>query len=82
MEYGIEKGVKMPTAHFNQRKYPFAEMEVGDSFDAGEYTERNQQFLSSAWVKWVDDNDIAFDNEWKFATRKTASSRLRIWRIH
>lgn len=80
MNYKIEKDVSMPTRHFNQRKYPFGSMDVGDSFDAGEYTQKAQMSMSGAVAKWIDKNDIAFDEEWKFETRKTEDSRLRIWR--
>jgi hypothetical protein len=30
--YRLEKGVPLPTAYAGRKKYPFGEMEIGDSF--------------------------------------------------
>lgn len=65
----IEKGVPMPK---NKRatKYPFAEMEVGDSF----YVEPDNGSIHAA-ASWYGKR-----NNKKFATRKEGEGR-RIWRI-
>ena len=59
MSYGIEKKVPLPpTAKKSQ--YPFADMEVGDSFWAHDKTSDQ---LSNATSHWRDKNG------WKFSVR-------------
>ena len=65
----IEKKIPIPEY---RSKYPFASMEVGDSF----YMEIDPQILSSAAWHW----SRYKNNESKFKTRKEGKG-ARCWRI-
>lgn len=63
----IEKGVPMPTS------FPFAQMEVGDSFVLPTNTKR-----VTAWIaakRYADKHGV------EFATRTVEDGSIRLWRI-
>lgn len=67
MDFKIEKG--LPIEKWNREsKYPFREMEVGDSFVAPE----SLRFKASQYGKNLG---------MKFSTRKLPDGTVRIWRI-
>lgn len=63
----IEKGIEMP------QRYPFAEMEVGDSFAVPDGVNRTN-ISTSAYFHGEKYGK-------KFSVRKDATKRLRVWRI-
>jgi hypothetical protein len=66
-EMKIEKGIPMPHA------YPFAQMEVGDSFVLPTNIKR-----VTAWIaakRYADKHNV------EFATRTTEDGSIRLWRI-
>lgn len=68
-EYVIEKDVPVPEVRRGaQRKYPFPDMEVGDSICVGE---RRAAYAAHEWGR---------KHGKKFAQRKNGDG-LRIWRI-
>lgn len=68
MSYKIEKDVPFPEDSTGQ--YPFADMEVGDSFFAADKTAVQLSNAASHWRK---------RKGWKFKTR-TEEGGARIWR--
>ena len=77
----IEKDIPVPkkwAARKNpRRKYPFLEMEVGDSFIAEDYDRRRLQSLSQ-YSNFV---GLKSMNGAKFICRKTENNKIRVWRI-
>lgn len=72
--YQIEKNVALPALHGapNRSKYPFREMDVGDSFAApDEDKERLRCAASSAGIRLGR----------KFSIRKQDDGSLRCWRL-
>lgn len=67
-EFKIEKGVPVPPSSHLNTKYPFAQMEVGDSIHATNFHAPN---AAHQWGK---------TNGRKFASRKEGDG-YRIWRI-
>ena len=77
----IEKNVPIPNiTKWGVSKYPFAEMEIEDSFAVAitdnNYAEKIRQQLYSASRNYV----IRNNNKWKFTT-KILNTEVRIWRI-
>lgn len=74
--YEIEKGVQIPDSRWQRgrpRKYPFSEMEVGDSFVV-QPTERKPAITSAdQWAKY-------HKNGAKFVSR-FVDGVVRIWRV-
>ena len=71
MQFTIAKNVPLPDA--NRAKYPFREMEVGDSF----YVPGKRKYLSATAAAV----GFAKVNAWcKFASRKEGDGG-RIWRV-
>ena len=74
--YKIEKGVEMPRP---PQVYPWAEMEVGDSFlapcESGE-KERVGNRIRNAAAKFVEVRGL----DWKFRIR-SVDGGVRIWRV-
>lgn len=68
MGYEIQKDIPPPSGGGG---YPFAEMEVGDSFFAADKNANQLQNAASHWRKRMG---------WKFKTR-TEGEGARIWRI-
>jgi len=76
MEFKIEKEVKIPSKFERyMSKYPFGEMEVGDSFIAGEPTKQVLARVSNAATRWAKQNA----NGHVFTCR-TTNDGVRIWR--
>lgn len=70
--FQIERGVPMPAVRSSGAKYPFADMEVGDSFTAPEI-ERTR--ISGAC------QNKARQGDKKFTIRKTGDGFIRVWRV-
>lgn len=68
----IDKGVPIPAARWStgKRKYPFPDMEIGDSF----FTESSQDTVGSSVTIYS-----RFNNK-KFTTR-SENGGTRVWRI-
>lgn len=73
--YSIVKGAALPSRAANCSKYPFAEMEIGDSFDAGEVDSKGRSRVGSAVYAYSKKHGV------KFAIRHSAADKhLRVWR--
>lgn len=74
-QFEIEKGIPIPQQQ--KIKYPFSEMEIGDSFLVNKpYTIKLQTAISCAARSFC--NRKRLDR--KFSVRKTDDNKLRIWR--
>lgn len=71
MSYAIEKGVP-PPEQISKAKYPFPEMEVGDSFVAPQSDIDKVRFAAG---------QMARRKGMKFATRRMDDGTYRIWRL-
>lgn len=76
MKIQIEKGVAIPTKSSRKSKYPFRDMEVGDSFFIKDTIdpEGTRKKVSSAATMFCHEND------YKFKTQVFPAG-VRIWRI-
>jgi hypothetical protein len=74
-QFKIEKGIEFNPPKTNT-KYPFGQMEVGDSFIAGEYTRNSMSKFGSSARNYAK----KAKNNFKFATRKE-NDMVRIFRI-
>lgn len=77
--FELEKGVPVPPRGAILRargKYPFARMQVGDSFLVKEKRERLSTKMSSCAANWARANDVP----WKFVARMTPDG-VRVWRV-
>lgn len=63
----VEKGIPMPV------RYPFAEMEVGDSFEVPENVKRTAVSVSAK--RYGDKHGM------KFTVRLTPERKFRCWRV-
>jgi len=72
--FKIEKNINIPTKR-KCTKYPFPDMDVGDSFIAGEYSRILMSKYSNAARNWAKSSD----SNWKFTVRKIGDT-IRIWR--
>lgn len=77
MSYEIEKGVPVPKnaagySRLGRRKYPFAQMEIGDSFAFSDNTKQN-----TAGAAVFRENKRS---DFKFVTRKV-DGVIRCWRV-
>lgn len=72
----IEKNIPVPTTHYNI-KYPFDDMEIGDSFIVN--TERERRHVMCAWNGWIE-RSVNGKNK-KFTSRRVGDNEYRIWRI-
>jgi hypothetical protein len=77
----IDKGIPLWEDKSNKNKnnkYPFPDMEIGDSFIFSEIYSRElmNRSLSTArtWATYR-------KNGWKFEARKTDDDKIRIWRV-
>jgi len=66
----IQKGVPLPKRANN--KYPFQEMEVGDSFELP--VSQKAAVARSAWSRGL-------ELEAKFTVRQISDETVRVWRI-
>lgn len=74
MSYKIEKNIQIPLKR--TRKYPFDEMEVGDSFMIEGYTPKKIVSITSSANSFCKTHR----NGWKFTVRKIEGD-IRIWRV-
>ena len=70
--YRIEKGLPVPPQGTKGRKYPFPEMEVGDSFTAPKSDLCSVKSASCQYGR---------RKGWKFSTRVSGSDEVRCWRM-
>ena len=78
MEFKIEKNVNIPNSNGGRQcKYPFKEMEVGDSFSCGEYLRDNMSKINNAGRNWSNKTNAGH----KFQCRKLDDGTFRIWRV-
>ena len=78
MPYKIDKNIPIPKYGRGKRpKYPFENMEVGDSFEAGDYSRDIANSLNGSAKSWC----RYMNRRWKFTIRKTLDNKIRIWRI-
>lgn len=76
----IEKGIEIPTRRKSCCKYPFREMEIGDSFIVDElYSRETMSLLSSHARNWK--NRSPDCKHYLFSLRKVEGNKIRIWRI-
>ena len=71
MTFTIEKNIPTPTSGYKNRKYPFPEMKIGDSFSLEYEAAHLVGAASRAWGR---------KHGAKFTTRKNGNG-YRIWRI-
>ena len=71
-EFVIEKGVPVPQRKAPPPKYPFARLEIGDSFEAPPIHAKGAQSAASRYKK--------ANPGWDFVARKTQDG-ARIWRL-
>jgi len=77
IEFKIEKGIKHSPPK-TCKKYPFEEMEIGDSFIINkEYSRENMALAGNAARSW----NKKSEKNYVFSTRKTKNNQIRIWRI-
>lgn len=67
----IDKGVPLPPTHNTMRGYPFASMEVGDSFAVTHDKERSIRTIAARTGEKFG---------WRFAVRKF-DHEVRVWRV-
>ncbi len=71
MSYAIENDAELPAARNGRSRYPFAEMEPGQSFVVP--AEENKGVRSAA-------HSFGKRHEQKFTCRRQADGSVRIWR--
>ena len=71
----IEKGVPMPESNNLRGKYPFEQMEIGDSFVIHDVQGRNVRTALSNAVAYYQNK-----SQQKFATRRVDGG-WRVWRL-
>jgi len=75
MAYVIEKNIPAPKVRKAGKRYPFGDMEVGDSFNAGVLSYADRGRLSSAATQHA-----KYYGK-KFTTRTDDDGNIRCWRI-
>jgi hypothetical protein len=78
--FEVEKGVPIPKQRARREggtKYPFAEMEVGDSFAVGFVSEKVLTAIRQASVRFVKERHP----DRKFSFRKLEDGSYRCWRV-
>lgn len=71
----IEKGVPIPEKGNKDSKYPFNEMEVGDSVIVAEYSIENMRKINSILYYYTS------KNKGKKFTQRQEDKNIRVWRI-
>lgn len=72
-EYKIEKGIVIPPKQLKKNKYPFVDMEIGDSIA---FPIKERSSVSSAVNNFK--NHIP---QHRFTIRKISDTECRVWRI-
>lgn len=75
-EFKIEKGFAIPRVRHGIQ-YPFADMEVGDSFDAGVYEKKLKNRVYGAIKTY--ERDSPKEDKSRYIVRKL-EDRIRVWR--
>lgn len=78
--FKVEKNVPITKTKKVNDKYPFSEMEVGDSFfikckDKEDFR-RKSIVVCNYFKKYILDNNL----NWKYCTRKQEDYNIRVWR--
>lgn len=74
----VEKNIPMQkSTGGNPQKYPFDDMAVNDSFDAGEYDRKKMQSIYGSIYHFIGKKE---NKKKKFVCRKTEDGRMRVWR--
>lgn len=73
----VEKGISIPPSRFGrhrrgQCKYPFAQMDVGDSFQVGIHLGNSAKVCAANWRRR--------NPGWNFVSRSDGRN-VRIWRV-
>jgi hypothetical protein len=85
----VERGIPLPPRSYTfagrEAKYPFAQMEIGDSFEVPISTYRSKRHVTTALVAATLNNCArgyakTHKPYAKFATRKIGESSVRVWR--
>jgi sortase (surface protein transpeptidase) len=80
--YKIEKGIPIPTHRGKNSKYPFFEMEVGDSFEVETLDKTSGNTVAS--IRNCYHNVCRYNEnlkDIKIAIRVTSDKTVRCWRI-
>lgn len=73
----IESGIIRPDGGKERKtKYPFKNMNVGDSFFMEGFSHTIQKNILNAGARYAEYNGLS----WKFSTRKEGTG-IRVWRI-
>jgi len=80
-KFKIREGIKLPKKE-SYRKYPFSDMEIGDSFIVGKYSRYLMTNCLNAARNWAKQSD----RNWEFAARKieyekSGTYTIGIWRV-
>lgn len=81
--YKIEKGVPIPRKRGEKSKYPFSQMEVGDSFEVKVDILTSPEKLAMS-IRNCYHNVCRYNNEFKdrkFTIRIISPQSVRCWRI-
>lgn len=73
----VEKNIDYPKPRGAEQKYPFAEMNAGDSFDAGDYDRKKMQSIYGSIYFFLGKKE---NKKKKFSIRKTKDGKMRVWR--
>lgn len=78
MDYIIENKIPVPVSRNDSTKFPFKEMNVGDSFIiCDDYSYENQVKFGNLARSWA----RTYNPLWKFSLRREDGCKIRIWRI-
>lgn len=84
MTYKIEKGIPIPHNRGKKSKYPFFDMEIGDSFEVkvvGDKTpEKLAMSIRNCYYNIVRNNKQL--KEWKFTIKVMDEETVRCWRTN
>lgn len=80
--YEIQKEIPLPNRSGNTterpNKYPFASMEIGDSFEVGPEDKTPSGAFRAQTAASLYSKKVKYSVQ--FATRKTEGNKLRVWR--
>ncbi len=70
----IEKGMPIPEKGNKESKYPFNELEIGDSVVVCDYSAENMRKINSILYYYTSKSDKKF-------TQRQEGDKIRVWRI-
>jgi hypothetical protein len=79
--FEIEKNVPIFTKHKKEPKYPFNEMEVGDSFLVTTSNEKEKFIVRAAAYAFAKYQNKKTGGNIKFKTASVENGDVRVWRI-